>query len=215
MSGTGRGGAPSGAGDSARGGASAFAGAVAARVLGAALNARPEPPCPADAIVVLGAAIGPGGEPSLQGEERARVAAELFHRGLAPVVCAVGGHCPRGHRRSRAEAEGMGPWLIERGVPREALRVDRLSYDTVSNARRAAAILLPEGRRRVWLVTQPFHVRRARLWFRRAGLEALGWFVDDSVQFRRHDAALRWMTRECASWTLVPPRLLWGVVSSR
>ncbi|HEU4410801.1 MAG TPA: YdcF family protein [Polyangiaceae bacterium] len=188
---------------------------LAARLLGAALNARPEPPAPADAVVVLGTAIGPGGEPSLQGEERARVAAEIYHRGLAPVVCAVGGHCPRRHRRSRAEAEGMGPWLLARGVPREALRVDRLSYDTASNAARAAAILLPEGRRRVWLVTQPFHLRRARLWFRRAGLEPLGWFVEDSVQFRRHDAALRWMTRECASWALVPPRLLWGAVARR
>lgn len=188
---------------------------LAAGLLGALLNARPEPPAPADAIVVLGAAIGPGGEPTLQGEERARVAAELYHRGLAPVVCAVGGHCARAHRRSRAEAEGMGPWLLERGVPREALRVDRLSYDTASNAARAAAILLPEGRRRVWLVTQPFHLRRAALWFRRAGLEPLGWFIEGSVQFRRPDAAFRWLTRECVSWALVPPRLAWQITTSR
>src|SRR5688572_13277707 len=87
---------------------------LGAGLLGALLNARPEPPAPADAVVVLGAAIGPGGEPTLQGEERARVAAELYHRGLAPVVCAVGGHCAKAHRRSRAEAEGMGPWLLAR-----------------------------------------------------------------------------------------------------
>ncbi len=204
--------------EAGRGRVSGVAGAaerLGAGLLGALLNARPEPPGPADAAVVLGAAIGPRGEPSLQGEERARVGAELYFRGLAPVVCAVGGHCPPGHRHGRAEAEGMGRWLLDLGVPPAALRVDRLSYDTASNAARAAALLLPEGRRRVWLVTQPFHLRRARLWFRRAGLEPLPWFVEDSVQFRRPDAALGWMVRECASWALVPPRLAWRALAGR
>jgi uncharacterized SAM-binding protein YcdF (DUF218 family) len=188
---------------------------LAARALGALLDDGPEPPRPADAIIVLGTSIGPRGKPSAQGAERARVAAELWRRGLAPVVCAVGGHCPPGHRHGRAEAEGMGPWLLDLGVPPAALRVDRLSHDTASNAARAADLLLPEGRRRVWLVTQPFHLRRARLWFRRAGFEPLGWFIEDSVQFARPDAALRWLTRECASWALVPPRLAAAALAAR
>ncbi|MFO0758041.1 MAG: YdcF family protein [Byssovorax sp.] len=166
---------------------------------GVAVTAHPEP---ADAIVILGAPLGAGDALPPLAEERVRVGLSLFEQGLAPVICAVGGHCARGHEHTSAEAEGMARWLREAGVPERALRVDRLSHSTATNAARAAALLLPEGRRRVLLVTQPFHLRRACFHFRRAGFDPVGVRIERGVQDARPDRALRWIAREYAAWAL-------------
>jgi uncharacterized SAM-binding protein YcdF (DUF218 family) len=180
--------------------------AAIARILGTPL-ASVSPPGPADAIVILGAPLRPGGQLSPIAEERVRVGVELWKRGLAEVICVVGGHSPRGHRDGPGEAEGMARWVRAMGVPERAIRVDRLSTSTLTNALRAASILLPEGRRRVWLVTQPFHLRRARFYFRRAGFEPLGWHIDESLQYRDPARALRWIAREYGAWGLA----IWNV----
>ena len=186
----------------ARTSASARAVELAARVLGWPLAAVDDAGLHADAIVVLGAPMYSNGNLSRQADERVRVGVDLFRAGLAAVICVVGGHCPEGLDHTPAEAEGMARLVRELGVPEAAIRVDRLSNSTVTNAARAAVILLPEGRRRVWLVTQPFHLRRARFHFRRAGFEPLMWHIDTSVQYRRPDLALRWIGREYAAWAL-------------
>ena len=182
--------------------ASAVAVGLAARALGWPLAAADDARRHADAIVLLGAPMYRDGTLSPQADERVRVGVDLFRAGLASVICIVGGHCPRDHDDTLAEAEGMARLVRALGVPEAAIRVDRCSTSTVTNAARAAAILLPEGRRRVWLVTQPFHLRRARFHFRRAGFEPLGWHIVDSVQYRRPRLALRWIGREYAAWAL-------------
>jgi uncharacterized SAM-binding protein YcdF (DUF218 family) len=60
------------------------------------------------------------------------------------------------------------------------------SRDTMENARDSAAILLPAGIRRVFLVTQAWHMRRALLAFRRAGFDpvAAPVLLDDLPQWR-------------------------------
>jgi uncharacterized SAM-binding protein YcdF (DUF218 family) len=179
-----------------------------ARALALPLDPRrvASPPAPADAIVILGAPIRRDGTLSRLAEERVRTGVELYRRGLAPVVCVAGGHCPPGSEASEAEAEGAARWLRAAGVPESALRVDRESASTRENAARAAALLLPEGRRRVWLVTQPFHLRRALYYFRRAGFEPLGYLIEDSVQDRDERAGVRWMVREYGAWALAVAR---------
>jgi uncharacterized SAM-binding protein YcdF (DUF218 family) len=52
---------------------------------------------------------------------------------------------------------------------------------------------------RVVVVTQPFHSRRAVLWFRRVGLQAVAWRIDESLQFREPRRGLRWILKEYAS----------------
>lgn len=175
------------------------------RALGAPLSTS-DPPGPADAIVILGAPIGGDGRLSALAEERVRVGVDLWKRGLAPVIAVVGGHCPRGFEGTPAETEGMARWVHALGVPRSAILVDRTSTSTFTNAARAAEMLLPDGRHRVWLVTQPFHTRRARYYFRRAGFVPLAWPIEDSIERRAPRAALRWILREYAAWALVPLR---------
>jgi uncharacterized SAM-binding protein YcdF (DUF218 family) len=52
----------------------------------------------------------------------------------------------------------------------------------------------------VWLVTQPFHGRRSRLCFRRAGFDARVWPIVDSLEHRDPRRALRWCLREYLAW---------------
>jgi uncharacterized SAM-binding protein YcdF (DUF218 family) len=170
-----------------------------------------DPPAPADAVVVLGAPLAADGSLSPQAEERVTAGVAIFRRGLAPVLCLAGGHGPAALAGSDAEAEGMARWVRALGVPEAAIRVDRASTCTHTNALRAAEILLPEGRRRVWLVTQPFHTRRAKHYFRRAGFEPLGWRIEGGVQDRDPVRALNWIAREYAAWALA----LWRVVGPR
>lgn len=170
-----------------------------ARVLGAPLAVR-DAAQPADAIVVLGAPLAPSGALSAIGEERVRTGVELWRRGLAPILCLSGGAAGQLSHGAEREADAMAARARELGVPDASLRVERESTSTADNARRSAALLAADGCRRVCVVTQPFHTRRARYWFRRAGFEALAWYDDDSVQFRRPRSALHWVTREYAAW---------------
>jgi uncharacterized SAM-binding protein YcdF (DUF218 family) len=79
-------------------------------------------------------------------------------------------------------------------VPDAALRAEERARSTAENAAFSAALLAPA--RTVWLVTQPFHARRARWHFRRVGLDPRVWHIADSLQYARPARALRWIARE-------------------
>lgn len=150
---------------------------------------------PLDAIVVLGAPLAAGDRLTEVLAERVDAAAALHARGAAPVVVATGG---RTGRATRSEAAVIAEALIERGVPASAVVVEDRSRSTAENAAFARAML--GDRRRVWLVTQPFHARRARWLFRRAGFEPRVWHITDSIQYRDRGRALRWLSREYGAW---------------
>jgi uncharacterized SAM-binding protein YcdF (DUF218 family) len=153
---------------------------------------RGEPLRPLDAIVVLGATlVRDRMTPPLV--ERVEAAAQLYHAGGAPIVIATGG-VTRG--ASRSEAAAMAEGLGARGVP-EVL-VEERSQSTAENAAFTAALL--GDARRVWLVTQPFHGRRAARLFRRAGCDAHVWHIADSLEYRDRRRAARWIVREYAAW---------------
>jgi uncharacterized SAM-binding protein YcdF (DUF218 family) len=173
---------------------------LVARVLGAPLAIGTRPIATRAAIVVLGARLGPGDVLTAVLAERVSIAAELFAARAAPRVIATGG--VTGHAR-RAEAEVLGDALVMAGVPREAITVEACAQTTAENARFTAA-LLPRGAQ-VWLVTQPFHARRAEYLFRAVGLDARAWFID-GLQDREPRRAVRWIAREYAAWLKL---LLW------
>jgi uncharacterized SAM-binding protein YcdF (DUF218 family) len=166
-----------------------------ARALELPLSIGAKPIEPLDAIVVLGAPLRPDGGLSQVLGERVAAAAALYHGGGAPLVIASGGTT---HGAPRAEADALAEALHVAGV-RDVL-VERRSKTTLENARFTAEMLAARGARRVWLVTQPFHAKRAALLFRRAGLEAHIWHIEDSLQYRDRRKALRWLMREWASW---------------
>ena len=167
---------------------------LVARALEAPLVVR-EPFQPLDAIIVLGAPLAPDNSLSPPLAERVRAAADLYRAGGAPLVVTTGG-ITRG--ASRAEADVLADALHAAGV-RDVL-VERASQTTADNARLTAALLADREARRVWLVTQPFHGRRAARMFRAAGFEPHVWHIDDSIEYTQRTKAVQWLVREYAAW---------------
>jgi uncharacterized SAM-binding protein YcdF (DUF218 family) len=161
------------------------------RMLEAPLVIRGEALRPLDAIVVLGAPLRNDAlTPPLA--ERVEAAAALYHAGGAPRVVATGG-ITRGANRS--EAAVMAERLVALGVP--DVIVEERSRTTAENATETARLLGPGA---VWIVTQPFHGRRAARLFRAAGFDARVWHIADSLEYRDRKRALRWVTREYVAW---------------
>lgn len=156
-----------------------------------------EPLRPLDAIVVLGAPLGPRGTLSPILEERVEAGAALWRAGGGKLVVATGGTTTGG----RPEAAAMAEALRARGVA--GVLVEDASRTTAENARCVAALLAPHGARSIWLVTQPFHGRRAARLFRAAGFDAHVWHIEDSLEYRDRRRALRWLVREYAAWLKV------------
>jgi uncharacterized SAM-binding protein YcdF (DUF218 family) len=157
-----------------------------------------EPFTARDAIVVLGATLGPGDTLSMILAERIAAAAALWHAGGAPIVVVTGGVT---QRAVRAEADVMAEGLARLGV-RDVI-IERASRTTLQNARLTAPLLTARGVRSLWIVTQPFHGRRGVRVFRRAGFDAHAWHIADSLQARDRRRAVRWLIREYAAWALL------------
>jgi uncharacterized SAM-binding protein YcdF (DUF218 family) len=122
---------------------------------------------PADAIVVLGAAVWPGERPSPALARRIERGVELFHAGHAPNLVPTGGL----GRNPPAEAEAMARAARARGVPAEALVLEDRATSTVESAEYVAALAERNGWRSVIVVSEPYHVTRAGWMFRDRGLD--------------------------------------------
>lgn len=128
----------------------------------------------AQAIVVLGSglrrdALEYGGDTvNERSLVRLRYGATLARRLQLPVL--ITGGVP--HAASRAEAEVMAA-LAEEEFGAPVRWKENKSGDTADNASMSARILKPAGVRRVVLVTQAFHMPRARKLFEAAGLEVI------------------------------------------
>lgn len=129
----------------------------------------------ADAIVVLGAGRqqhDPGwdyvDQPGLMALERLRYAARLARASGLPLATSGGLH----YGQPPSEAALMAEVLQQDyGVPVRWL--EEGSRTTWENARFSAELLQPQGVRRVVLVTQAWHMPRARWSFEQAGFEVV------------------------------------------
>ena len=150
----------------------------------AGLSARP---VRSDLAVVLGNAVV-AGRPSPRLQARLDVAVALFRAGLVRRVLVSGGVDTAGND----EAAIMAAYLVKAGIPTAAVLQDPLGRDTAATARNTAA-LRPAS---VVVVTQWFHVPRATLAMRRAGVAnvSAAWprFAEwrDAYSFGREAVAL-------------------------
>ena len=123
---------------------------------------------PADAIVVLGAHVLASGEPGKSLSARTKHAAALYHRGLARVVICTGGlgtHAP-------AESEASAALLRNSGVLSGDILQENTSTSTWQNIENATQLCRERGWKRVIVVSDPYHLFRARRNFARFGIEA-------------------------------------------
>ncbi len=120
-----------------------------------------------DVLVVLGARVLPGGSPSPALAARVEKAVELYHQGIAPRLLFSGGVGVN----PPAEARVMKELAVRLGVPEEACLLEEQSHSTEQNARFSAELLRSLGARTVVVVSDPYHLLRARQYFRLQGFE--------------------------------------------
>ena len=126
-----------------------------------------------DAIVVLGGGLegtyaGVRALPDVNDAgDRVWQGARLYKQGVAPRLVLSGGQFAADPRKE-AEAPGMKMFMLDMGVPENAMLLEGSSRTTVENALRTSE-LLGDGARNIALVTSAFHMGRAVLWFEKAG----------------------------------------------
>ncbi len=121
----------------------------------------------ADVIVVLGAGLEPGGRPGRAMTRRVQQAATLYARGLAQGMICTGGV---GAGQSRSEASVCRDLLQRRGVAAGAILLEDSSHSTEENALYSKALMEARGWQRAILVSDGYHLLRARWIFERIGL---------------------------------------------
>ncbi|SAK66264.1 hypothetical protein AWB76_03799 [Caballeronia temeraria] len=153
----------------------------------------------ADVAVVFGNALAVDGTPKPILAARLDTAVKCHRAGLCPVLFVSGSIDGPGLN----EATAMRAWLIGHGVKQNAIVVDEHGDNTLASARNAVAFMREHRMTRVMLVTQYYHLPRARLAFERAGAAVvLGAFPH---RFRAMDVYSSW--REVPAYAVYFARL--------
>ncbi len=150
---------------------------------------------PVDAIVVLGAAQYDG-RPSPVLAARLESALDAWNEGLSDVIIVTGGNQP-GDRFTEAEASYM--WLVDRGVPSDAIRLENVSSSTEENIAGVAEIMEAEGLNSALIVSDGFHLFRAKYiadWY---GIEGYGLPAENSPISRWSVSEFFYVLREAAA----------------
>ncbi len=116
---------------------------------------------PADVIIVLGSG-------DVGTTRRTWHAVELYQQGYAPVLLCTGGVSARD--AAPTEAALCAQIATERGVPVTAILTETASKTTEQNAINSAAILRARGWSSAVLVTDDYHLLRARWMFDQQGV---------------------------------------------
>lgn len=133
-------------------------------------QARRDEARPADAIVVFGAAEYDG-RPSPVYKARLDQAAQLYHRGLAPMVIITGGS--GGDPRFSEGVVGR-EYLKTHGIPDSQLIAETQSDDTAESARRVSTIMYVNSMHSCLAVSDAYHIFRIKQMLAREGVTAYG-----------------------------------------
>ncbi|WP_428685506.1 YdcF family protein [Reyranella sp.] len=150
-------------------------------------------PCCYEAIVVLGGGIKAASppytkEPELtDGSDRIWLAARLYHAGAAPKIIVSGGSfIEQKGGPATTEAEAMRRFLLDLGVPDNAIVSEGKALNTIENIRNVRDIV--KGAR-VAIVTSAYHVPRVAKLAAQGGLDFAIFGVDWSLP---DDATVWW-----------------------
>ena len=165
----------------------------------------------ADTIIVLGCRIygpAPDGFSSCI-HARAAHAAELYNRGIAPHIIATGGMTDNGP----AEASVLTRLLKEEGVPESAIVQETRATDTIQNITYSRAIMQERGWHTAVLVTEPYHINRASLIARDAGMTVFPSPALDSPNWSQPLPRIYNLGRDTLSLMLYQVKSLLGIRS--
>ena len=178
--------------------------------IGIALAGLQTTPRHADLALVLGNTVTRTNRPMPRLEARLEAARRLYARGGCATIMVSGGI---DRHDLRNEAAGMKQWLIERGIPSTAIVEDPYGNNTRASALHAHDWLVSHHQRSAVAVSQYFHLPRARLALRQAGVVDAGgdyprrWFARDVYSsFREAPGYLAYWLRLDQSRPLAPIR---------
>ncbi len=155
-------------------------------------QARTDEAHPADAIVVLGAAQF-NGVPSQVFQARLDTAFDLYQQGYAPTIVVTGGRLP-GDQYTEAEAGKI--YLVDRGVPADAILMENVSHNTSASFEGVKSILKPRGAESLLLVSDGFHLYRSKMLAENAGFDAFGYAAKESPIRQGSGTEFRYLIRE-------------------
>lgn len=130
----------------------------------------PRDPAAADAVVVLGAKVDASGNAGAAIRRRVAHAVRVVTERRIEVLLLSGGNGGPGP----SEAAVMHRLALEHGIPGDQIVIEDRSRNTFENGVYTGRIIKDRGWRRIVLVTDDWHMRRALYVFRRLGLEAGG-----------------------------------------
>ncbi len=112
----------------------------------------------ADCVIVLGAAAWHD-KPSPVLRERLNHAIHLHQNGAVRSLVLTGGY---GKGADFAESEVGLEYCVKQGVPRDAIHAELESLNTLDNLKEAKVIMAEKGFEHAVLVSDPWHLKRAR-----------------------------------------------------
>jgi len=122
----------------------------------------------ADAAVVLGAAVWTR-EVSPVFRERINHAINLYQKGQVRKLIFTGG---QGNPGEPTESSAARQYALESGVPASDILIEEKSHNTYENILNAKQLADTHGIKRVLIVSDPLHMKRAMAMARDAGLVA-------------------------------------------
>ena len=120
-----------------------------------------------DCILVLGAGVWNGNEPSPMLRDRLIVGTKLYELGASGKILMSGDHGTKGYD----EVNVMKKYAVQAGVPSENVFMDHAGFSTYDSIYRAKEVFQAK---KVIIVTQGYHLYRALYIADALGLEAYG-----------------------------------------
>ncbi len=159
----------------------------------------PSEPC--DVAVIFGNALDDSGAPKPVLAARLDVGVQCYRAGRCPAFLVSGAIDGPGLN----EATAMRDYLVARGVPAERIAVDDQGDNTLATAQHTRAYLQAHGLSRVLIVSQYYHLARARLAFERVGIARANISAAYPRRFQLRDVYSSW--REVPAYAIYALRL--------
>lgn len=137
-------------------------------------------PRAADVAIVFGNTVERSGRPSARLRARLDAARELYSSGRVRKIIVTGGVGKEGFDESLV----MQSVLVRAGVPARDIHADAKGLNTALSCQNARAYMTSQGLTSADVVTQYFHIARARLACRRAGIRVAGAFAPRYFELR-------------------------------
>lgn len=178
---------------------------VAGLVVAIYAEARGDEARPVDALLVLGAAQF-NGRPSEVFAARLQHTYDLYEQGMAPYIIVTGG---RQAGDAYTEGETAEAWLLNRGVPQNAILVENEGRDTWSTMQGAWDVSRPYDIHTVLIVSDGFHLFRAERMANAVGFEGYTSPAPDSPIRPWSSTEFSYVVRETAAVIQQMPQWLW------